>query len=278
MEYGTRKAVAVPRRVFVIGGGPAGMKAAAVAAERGHDVTLYESSARLGGQALLAASLPGRADFGGIVPNLTREMEQAGVRVVMKTEATAEMIREAAPDTVILATGATPFTPDLEELDEERTVQAWDVVAGTAVLGRSVAIADWRCDWVGLGVAEILAKQGHQVTLCVNGTMPGQTIQQYVRDVWLGTMHKLGVRVIPMMRLAGIVDDTVYFQHTMSGEPEIVEGIDTVVLAMGGKSVDALESELQGGYDGDLSLIGDCASPRTAEEAVFEGLKAGVAV
>ena len=66
---------------MVAGGGPAGMKAAAVAAERGHDVTLCEASARLGGQALLAQLLPGRAEFGGIITNLTREMEQAGVTV-----------------------------------------------------------------------------------------------------------------------------------------------------------------------------------------------------
>ena len=78
--YGERLPASHPRRVMVVGGGPGGMKAAAVAAERGHHVTLYERNAQLGGQALLAQLLPGRYEFGGIVTNLAREMELAGVR------------------------------------------------------------------------------------------------------------------------------------------------------------------------------------------------------
>src|SRR4030095_6625795 len=80
--YGKRKPIAKKKRILIARGGAGGMKAAAVAAERGHDVTLHEASERLGGQALLAQLLPTRAEFGGIVTNLTREMQLAGAKVV----------------------------------------------------------------------------------------------------------------------------------------------------------------------------------------------------
>ena len=84
------------------------MKAAAVAAERGHEVILCEAAAQLGGQALLAQALPGRAEFGGIVTNLAREMELAGVTVRRNTKVDRALIEAEAPDAVIVATGARP--------------------------------------------------------------------------------------------------------------------------------------------------------------------------
>ena len=140
-----------------------------------------------------------------------------------------------------------------------------------------MVIADWRCDWIGLGVAEQLAQDGCRVRLCVNGMMPGQTIQQYVRDTWLGRLHNLGVEVIPMVRLHGADADTVYFEHTMGGGAVLCEGVDTLVLSMGHESVIELESCL-GELPVELISIGDCLCPRTAEEAVLEGLEAGTAL
>ena len=99
LTYGTLKPAARKKKVLIAGGGPGGMKAAAVAAERGHDVTLYEASERLGGQALLAQMLPGRAEFGGIVTNLSREMELAGAQVVMRTKVDARAGRRARSPT-----------------------------------------------------------------------------------------------------------------------------------------------------------------------------------
>jgi 2,4-dienoyl-CoA reductase-like NADH-dependent reductase (Old Yellow Enzyme family) len=277
LSYAVRTRAASPRRVVVVGGGPGGMKAAAVAAERGHDVTLYEKESRLGGQALLAQRLPGREDFGGIVANLTREMEQAGVKIVTKCEATPERVRADEPDAIVLATGARPRLPPIEGMEEAHVLQAWDVVLGNAEAGDAVVVADWRCDWIGLGLAEQLARAGRRVRLCVNGMMAGATIQQYVRDPWLGVMHKLGVEIIPMVRLYGVDSDTVYFQHVTSGEPLLCSGVDTLVLSLGHESVNELEEPLAGCADR-LIPIGDCLCPRTAEEAVLEGLEAGTVI
>src|SRR5262249_39051379 len=97
LAYATRAPAKAPKSIMVIGGGPGGMKAAAVLAERGHRVTLYEAKGQLGGQALLAQLLPGRAEFGGIVTNLTREIELAGVQVVRNRIVDGAFVREQKP-------------------------------------------------------------------------------------------------------------------------------------------------------------------------------------
>jgi NADPH-dependent 2,4-dienoyl-CoA reductase/sulfur reductase-like enzyme len=277
LTYGTRKPAGRARRVLIAGGGPGGMKAAAVAAERGHAVTLYEAGPQLGGQALLAQLLPGRAEFGGIVTNLGREVERAGVRVVRNTRVDRALIEREAPDVVVVATGARPRRPAIEGAEDAHVVDSWQVLKGEANVGGSVVIADWRCDWVGLGVAEKLARDGCRVRLCVNGNMAGETIQQYVRNAWTGVLHKLGVEIIPLARLFGVDGETAYFQHMTSGEPVICEGVDTLVLALGHERVADLETELED-WAGEVRLVGDCLAPRTAEEAVLEGLKVGSAV
>ncbi len=263
------------RRIMVVGGGPGGMKAAAVAAERGHCVTLFEKSAQLGGQARLAQLLPQRTEFGGIITNLTREMELAGVRVVKNTVVDEATLQDFAPDAVVVATGATPRWPAIEGRDEAHVVDAWQVLQGQANVGNSVVVADWRADWIGMGIAELLAGQGCSVKLAVNGYMPGQTIQMYVRDASIGRLHKLGVEMIPYARLYGVDSDTVYLQHLMSEEAILCEGVDTLVLCQG-HSPDNQVEEIARRLALEHHLVGDCIAPRTAEEAVLEGLKVGI--
>ena len=91
--------------VVVVGGGPGGMKAAAVAATRGHQVKLYEARSALGGQVALAQLLPGRAEFGGVTGNLAHETRLAGVQTLLGIEVTRALIDAEAPDVVVLATG-----------------------------------------------------------------------------------------------------------------------------------------------------------------------------
>ncbi len=278
LTYGARRQTDTPKTVMVIGGGPAGMKAAATAAAMGHDVTLHEAAAQLGGQALLAQMLPGRAEFGGIVTNLTREMKQAGVTVSLNSEITADMVAKAVPDTVIVATGGTARIPQGMEFGEDaHIVTAWDVLRSHANVGGSVTIADWRADWVGLGVAELLASAGRRVRLAVNGTHAGEMLQSYVRDTMVGRVQKLGVEIIPYAQLYGADDDTAYFTNAANGEAMLVEDTDTLVLAQGTAVSDALLTALEG-YAGHVIGIGDCMAPRTAEEAVLDGLKAAWAI
>jgi len=260
------------QKLFVAGGGPAGMKAAAVLAERGHDVTLFESAPQLGGQALLAQLLPGRAEFGGIVTNLTREMEIAGVTIKRNTRLDRETVESERPDAVIVATGALPRRPAFEGIEDAHTVTAWQVLKGEANVGGRVVIAEWKPDWIGMGVAEKLAREGRHVRLCVDGLMAGQTLPFYVRDEMVGRLHKLGVEIIPYARLFGADENTVYFQHATSGEAMMMEEVDTLVLSQGHERVSDLVDALEG-YGVPVHVIGDALSPRSAEEAVLDGLK-----
>ena len=275
--YGQRRRAPRRRKVLVAGGGPAGMKAAAVAAARGHHVSLYERSRQLGGQVLLAQLLPDRSEFGAMVSNLSREAERAGVAVFPADRS----------DPRPRGAGSAGLR---RSRNRRRTLLAGDRGPGRRAgggrlagasrrtnVGSSVVVADWRCDWIGMGLAQKLALEGCRVRLCVNGYMPGQSIQRYVRDRWAGELHKLGVEVINYARLFGVDATSVYFEHTTSAEPIVCEEADTLVLATGHRPVNALEEALAG-YEGEVRLAGDCLAPRTAEEAVLEGLEVASAI
>jgi 2,4-dienoyl-CoA reductase-like NADH-dependent reductase (Old Yellow Enzyme family) len=265
------------KRVMVVGGGPAGMKAAVTAAARGHEVTLFEAEERLGGQALLAQLLPGRAEFGGLVTNLLRELELSQVQIRKGVRVDRSLIEQLDPDAIIVATGARPFKPDLVQEGEIQVVDAWEVLQGEVAVGTSVLVADWRSDWVGIGLAEHLARKGCSVRLAVTATMAGETIPSYVRDHSIATLHRLSVQIIPYARLYGCDTDTVYLQHTASGEPMVIEGVDTLVLCQGHAPEMALSDALDT-FAKDVHVIGDCLAPRTAEEAIFEAVKAATAL
>jgi len=273
LQFGSLESTSQPRRVLVAGAGPAGLKAAAVAAARGHDVTVHEAGKHVGGQVLLAERLPGRAEFGGVATNLRYEAENAGARIVLGSRVDRTLIDREQPDVVVIATGGLPRRPQLEILGSPTIVDACQLLSGTALPDGHVVVADWPCDWVGPGLALHASMTRSPVTLAVNGYMPGQRIQQYVRDGLIADLHRRHVTIIPMARLYGADDDTVYFTHTVSGEPIIVEDVASLVLAQGQIANDSLGAELAA--DGIESvLIGDCLAPRTVEEAVLEGLKA----
>jgi 2,4-dienoyl-CoA reductase-like NADH-dependent reductase (Old Yellow Enzyme family) len=273
LTLGTQPGVKKIRKVLVAGGGPGGMKAAAIAAERGHQVILCEKSERLGGQVLLAQTLPGRAEFGVMIDNLRRENELSGVEIRLNTVVDKAFIEVESPDAIIIATGAVPYHPAVDISEETHVVDAWQILKNEVKPSASVVIADWRCDWVGMGLAEKLAREGSQVRLCVDGETAGQNLQKYLRWHWAGELHKLGIEVIPYARLFGADGDTAYFQHTASGEAIVCENMSTLVIAQGHQSVVTLEQDLAD-TDVEVHLVGDCLSPRSAEEAVYEGLMA----
>ncbi|MEW6223305.1 MAG: FAD-dependent oxidoreductase [Chloroflexota bacterium] len=290
-EYGrrTRVEAGARRRVLVVGGGPAGLKAAAVAAERGHEVTLHEAGRRVGGQVLLAQLLPGRAEFGGVVDNLRGEAERAGVRIVTGSSVDAALVAREAPDVVIVATGGRPYRPPLELANDPPVFDAWDVIRGAALPDGRAVVVDWRCDWVGPGVALLLAAAGHLVTLASNGYTPGFRIQQYVRDATLAALARARVEVLPLTRPFGYDGSAVFLQHTLTEEAVIVEDAAALVLASGCVPEAALLDELSAGAAGgrlvsaagrpmEVHGIGDCLAPRTVEEAVLEGLRVATAV
>jgi hypothetical protein len=235
---------------------------------------LCEKSSLLGGQIKLAQLLPGRAEFGGVTTNLQRKLKNACVSVRLNTPVNSYLVRDIAPDIVVVAAGTVPYNAEIKGAEAAHFVNAWQVLQGEVNIGGRVVIADWRCDWVGLGLAELLVRNGCHVRLAVNGMIPGQTIPQYARNTWLGSLHKLGVEIISHVRLFGVDAKDAYFQHTLSGQPVVLTGVNTLVTALGHSSNTALENLLSSN-DLPYHVIGDSLSPRIVEEAVLEGLIIG---
>ena len=143
----------------------------------------------------------------------------------------------------------------------------------------TVVVADWRCDWVGLGLATMLSTGGRRMVLASSGYFAGQRIQQYVRDQMTIAARKARVDMRSTLRPFGADDTTVYLQDVLTGEAVIVEDAVALVLATGHVPDGALLEELTavsaagGGFD--VRGIGDVLGPRTIEEAVLDGLRAG---
>lgn len=278
IQYGVKVKSSNPKFIMVAGGGPAGLKAAAVAAERGHRVELYEAQQQLGGQVLLAQKIPGRMEFGGAVTNLLAEIERYGVITYTGVPVTGQLIKEKQPDAVIVATGAKPRKVDLELIDSMPVFNAWQILEGVRVPTGRVLVADWRPDWIGLGVAIDLAQKGNPVILAVNAYQAGEFVQQYVRNDMLAQAYKLGVEILPLRRIFGADESNVYLQNVLTAEPEVIENISSLVLSLGHESVDDLTQEFEHEEGIDIFPIGDCVSPRTVEEAVLEALKVSCSV
>src|SRR5258708_7123151 len=227
LRFGTLSPASRRRKVMVIGGGPAGMKAAGIAAQRGQHRPLFEAERRLGGEAPLAQMLPGRAEFGGLITNLQRELELARVQVHKGVRVDRAAVTAAAPDVVLIATGAKPYRPEFPQEGALQILDAWEVLHGQGTVGQSVVVIDWRADWIGIGIAEHLAQQGRSVRLAVTGIAAGETLPLYVRDHSAAGLHKLGVKVLTYMRLYGSDSDSVYLQHVSSREAVVIAKDDT---------------------------------------------------
>jgi len=209
-----------PKNVLVVGGGPAGMKAACTAAERGHRVTLAEKGPQLGGQLLLNRNIPGRKEMVTVVADLIHNLEVLSVDVILGREVDGLFVKEVAPDAVVLATGAVPFLPDISGIQDERVVLAWDVLSGRASVGRRVVVVGGNA--VGLETALHLANQGTispEVLhfLVANRAEPWNTLEDLTNR---GNKH---VTVVEMTKKAGqdIGGSTVGRRHPPHPEGQV---------------------------------------------------------
>ncbi len=263
-----------PKRVLVVGGGPGGLEAARVAALRGHDVTLMEKTAKLGGQLLMASFPPMKQELIHAIQYLTTQVQKAGVHVEMNREATVEIVKGFKPDVVIVATGGVPVIPtEIPGNDGKNVVTAWSVLKGLVLVGPKVIVVGG--GKVGCEVADFIAHpiadrnpRGNVVTLLE--MLDNVALDEYSssRSLLIQRLLTKGIRIITSAQVVEILADGI--TYLKDGEEETIRGVDSIVLATGTKSNNGLSKELNDGSCLTF-VIGDALEPRSAVEAIKEG-------
>jgi pyruvate/2-oxoglutarate dehydrogenase complex dihydrolipoamide dehydrogenase (E3) component len=177
-------------------------------------------------------------------------------------------VESLSPDLVVVATGARPYDPQLP-LDGVEVVQAWDVLRGHLPDGR-VVIADWGGDGTALDCAEVLKAAGREVVLAVGSVTPAETLHQYMRNVYIGRLCRLGIEIRHYFDVVAASNGQVTLQNVFAPEIEATAPADAVVLSMGRVPEDVLgPALLERGLR--VEEAGDCRTPRGIEEAILEG-------
>jgi len=261
---------AARRRVLVVGGGPAGMQCAALAARRGCDVTLCEAEPELGGQVRLAVRVPNRAELGDLARNLEGEVRREGVEVRLGVRLTADEVMAGGWDAVVCCTGALPRPPAPGVLSVQ------DVLRGTAV-GERVALVDLVGFHQATSTAEWLAQRGHRVEVITPTLVAGQDLGLTLDlENWHRRVLALGVRIFTSVAPLGYERGCIQAVEAYSGRLVEFGPFDAMVVANHGVPDDGLYHALKGRVE--VHRAGDCVAPRRAGSAIGEGHQVALAL
>lgn len=256
------------KRVVVVGGGPGGMTAALVAAQRGHEVHLFEKEKELGGQLRFAASVPHKDKLLWFVEYLRVSLKKAGVSMYLGNEATEETVLSLYPHAVIIATGGIPVIPEFPALDPSFACTAWDVLQGKVHLtGREVVIVGGGV--VGCETALFLAERENKVTIVEMLPHLAADAEIITRIELLKALNEANVRIMTSTRCIDVQGRNVVY--LCDADPAVSElHPEFIVFALGTRPCrelfDALAARMQ-----DLFLVGDAREPRKIYHAVYEG-------
>lgn len=290
LGHGTLTVAAASRRVAVVGGGPAGLRAALTAAERGHSVTLFERSMELGGQVRLIGQASAYREWLSIVEWLVDQLAKTDVEIRLGHEA-GEADLEGF-DAVVVATGSRSLRHGWTALhpyrwgtgegfpgsDQWNVITVEEALSGTHEIGGRVLILDDTGERQGVLVAEYLAEQRHPVEIVtrLSSVSPGLSLS---RD--LGFVHKrirrMGVVFTPNHEIDRIDEDRVTLRDVHTDERIVREPVDCVVLVTGNRAEDELLKALTA-KGADVVGVGDVLAPRRIFNAIYEGEKAARAL
>jgi 2,4-dienoyl-CoA reductase (NADPH2) len=274
---GTLLRAARPKRVVVVGAGPAGLETAKVAAQRGHHVVVLEKEAEPGGQVRLATRVPNRAEFGDLVRNLLHELAQLGVEIRTGVEATVESVLALHPDAVAVCTGARPHLPPGAERPYVASV--WDVLEGRtpADVGRA-AVIDQLGFHQATSTVEWLAARGARVDVLTPALYAGQDLGLTLDlENWYRRALALGVAIVPNVSPLSYDGASVQAIGNYDGQMKSFGPYDLIVIANHGRACDELYFALQDEVPA-VRRAGDALAPRRASHAINEGHRVGRAI
>lgn len=258
------------KKVVVVGGGSSGLEAARVAALRGHHVTLFEKTKRLGGQFAISAQAPFKQENATAISWLSQQVEKNGVKVELGKEVTPELVEELRPDVVIVASGAVPILPDVPGNNRSNVVTALDVLAGKVKVSGKVAIIGGGL--VGCETADFLGERGVGVVLIEMLPEIAEDCPKTSKGLLLERLSDYRVTVITTASLKEILDNGVVIRK--DGKEEVIQGVDYVVLAMGMRPVENLSNRIKDKV-AEVYIIGDAKEPRKVLHAIWEGGEIG---
>ena len=268
------KPAATKKKVLVIGGGPGGMEAAIVAAERGHSVTLWERDDKLGGTLNLAIMPPGKDDLKSAIEYPARKLGELKVTVNLGKEATTEAVSEFSPDAVVVAAGSNPLIPRIKGMDRRKVVTFRDVMSGKVEVGNRVIVVGG--GFVGCELSDLLAKKGKKVTVIEILPQLASELFPPIADIVIQEMLKTGrVEVFTEVKEEEITDKGMEIVDK-DGNRVSLEA-DDIVIAAGSVADKTLYQSLKGKVP-ELYEVGDCAKARRILEAVTEGATAGLTI
>jgi NADPH-dependent 2,4-dienoyl-CoA reductase/sulfur reductase-like enzyme len=259
----------VRRKVLVVGGGPAGLEAAKVAAQSGHAVTLCEKDSQLGGQVYLGVRAPHKELFQRLLEYYATCLKDLKVDVKLECAVDADKAMSLSPDVVIVTTGSQPRRLEIPG-QGARILTAWDVLRGEGV-GRSVVIVGGGS--VGCETAEFLALKGKRVTILEILAEVARDLMPWTQRLQINRLMALDVEILLQSKVLALDGNQVVYDR--GGMLEVIHDVDTVVTAVGAVSHDPLSASLR--EHGFKTLIaGDCRRPGNAADAIRAGHQAGL--
>lgn len=295
-----------PRKVVVVGGGPSGLKAAEIAARRGHRVTLLEQSSELGGQVNLAARQPERAVVGEVTAHLEAQLGEFGVEVRREVTATPEVLRGLGADAIVIATGSEPnlprgnradtsrshalglhVEPDIEGLHLPFVVSSDEVMSGAVAPRGRVVVIDGNGHWEAAGTAEYLTDLGCEVEVFASSGMVGEDLDGGSRTLFHRRAAIKGMRLRTGCILLEVAEGRVKIGAAFSAgndagwgkyvlipsDESWIEDVDWVVPVIGRRSRQDLFLNLKSSPEFesvDIHRVGDCVAPRLIQSVITE--------
>lgn len=249
------------RSIVVVGGGPGGTEFAALCAEQGHTVELWERNESIGGALAIAGLARGNAKYAEWIRWQSERLERAGVDVHLGRMATADDVLASVADVVLLATGATPRIPSIPGVDAAHVVTAAAALTGEATLGQRIAVVAEDDGPAQLSVSDHLAGLGHEVTVIHQSIAAAPLVGKYSNGGMLARLIDGGVQFVAMARVAEIAGATLHLASSYGDRRWRLGPFDSVVLVTGSVPNDGLYRDLKDRRT-DVHILGDAYAPR----------------